>query len=148
LPRATTHVILAWITHVSERCIMPRVPRISEAEAEVMKVLWARSPVTAGEIIDALAGKTAWKPKTIKTLLARLVCKRAVGHSKSGKAYAYHPLIDAETFGRAQRKSLLGRVYGGALAPMLAAFIAEEPLSPDDIAELRALLDRKERGRP
>lgn len=127
---------------------MPRIPRISDAESQIMKVLWARSPATAGQVIEALADKTRWKPKTIKTLIARLVGKQVVGFRKSGKAYEYYPLIEEAVFRRAQRKSFLGRFYGGALRPMLAAFIEEEPLSPEDIAELRAMLERKGRSEP
>ena len=120
--------------------------RISEAESVVMEVVWARSPVTAAEIIDSLAGRTEWKPKTIKTLIARLVRKKALGFDKSGKAYAYFPLVARDNFSRAERRSFLSRFYGGALAPMLAAFIKEEELSPEEIAELKRLLDRKEKG--
>lgn len=127
---------------------MPRSPRVTEAETQVMKVLWTRSPATAGEIIAALAGNTRWKPKTVKTLITRLVQKQAVGFTKTGKAYEYYPLLDEATFSRGQRKSFLRRFYGGALAPMLAAFIEEERLSRDDITELRELLDRKERNEP
>ncbi len=123
---------------------MPDLPRISEAESHVMQVLWAKSPATAGEIIDALAGRFAWKPKTVKSLIARLVRKKAIGFVRDGKAYHYTPLVNEEAYHRAQRRSLLRRFYGGALKPMLAAFIEDENLSREDIAELRTLLDRKE----
>lgn len=125
---------------------MARGPRISEAETQVMRVLWERSPLTASQIIETLSGQVEWKPKTVKTLIARLVSKQVVGFERDGKAYRYRPLVRREAFHKAQRKSFLRRFYGGALKPMLAAFIEEEKLTPDEIAELRKLLDRKERS--
>lgn len=125
---------------------MPLIPRISEAETKVMETVWARSPITAAEIIDALAGQSDWKPKTIKTLIARLVQKQVLGFRKQGKAYLYYPLVERDSFSRAQRRSFLSRFYGGALKPMLAAFIEEEDLSSEEITELRQLLKRKGRG--
>lgn len=122
---------------------MKRVPRISEAEWQVMRVLWARSPLSANDVIEALADTTDWKPKTIKTLLNRLVSKKALGFKKSGRAYLYHPLVDELQCVRAESRSFLNRVYGGALAPMLAAFIREEELTPQEIEELRRILERK-----
>lgn len=123
---------------------MKPMPRISEAEWLVMKVLWGRSPQTANEVAAALGDQTAWKPKTIKTLLSRLVQKQALGFEQTGKAYHYRPLVTEETCARARRRTLLQRVYDGALTPMLAAFIEDEELTPEEIAELRRLLDRKE----
>jgi len=122
------------------------MPPISEAEWLVMKVLWKRSPQTANEVADALDSHTKWKPKTVKTLLSRLVQKRALGFERAGKAYRYRPLVSADACARSRRRTLLRRVYDGAVTPMLAAFIEDEDLTPQDIAELRRLLDRKERG--
>jgi BlaI family penicillinase repressor len=121
-------------------------PPISEAEWLVMKVLWERSPQTANEVTEALESQTDWKPKTVKTLLSRLVRKKALGFEREGKAYRYQPLVSEEACARVRRRTLLQRVYDGAITPMLAAFIEDEDLSPEDIAELRRLLDRKESG--
>jgi BlaI family penicillinase repressor len=120
------------------------MPRISEAEWLVMKVLWERSPQAANEVTEALRSQTDWKPKTVKTLLSRLVQKKALGFERAGKAYHYRPLVSEEACARARRRTLLQRVYDGALTPMLAAFIEDEELTPEEIAELRRLLDRKE----
>lgn len=125
---------------------MKSTPRISEAEWLVMKVLWEHSPRTANEVAEVLDGQTDWKPKTIKTLLSRLVQKKALGFERAGKAYRYRPLVSEEACARLRRRTLLRRVYDGALTPMLAAFIEDEDLTPEEIAELRRLLDRKESG--
>ena len=92
----------------------------------------------------ALAGSTAWKPKTVKTLLNRLVQKKALGFQRQGRAYRYFPLVDEQACVRAESRTFLRRVYGGALAPMLAAFLEEQELSPGEIADLRRILDEKQ----
>ncbi len=125
---------------------MNLIPRISESEWQVMRVLWARAPGTANEVVQTLAGLTHWKPKTIKTMLNRLVRKRALGFEESGRAYQYYPLVDEKRCVRAQTRSFLRLVYGGGLMPMLAAFLEDQELSGKDIADLRRILDSKEKG--
>ncbi len=56
---------------------MKELPKISEAELEVMKVLWSKSPQTANEVIEELEKNMDWNPKTIRTLINRLVHKRS-----------------------------------------------------------------------
>lgn len=123
---------------------MPQPPRISEAEWQVMRVLWEQSPQTANEVVDALTPQSGWNPRTIKTLLNRLVNKGALGYTKHGRQYRYMPKVAEEACVRAETRSLMQRVYGGATRPMLATFIDESDLSKDDIAALRRLLDEKE----
>ena len=124
---------------------MVKAPRISESEWGVMKVVWERSPITANEVVDALSF-TKWQPKTVKTLLNRLLAKGALGFEKRGRTYHYYPLVDKAACSRAESRSFLRRVYDGALTPMVAGFIEDEDLSPDEIAALRRLLDKKRRG--
>jgi BlaI family penicillinase repressor len=66
-------------TNVSEDVlIMKNIPQISEAEWEVMKILWVKSPISSSEVVEMLEGKSSWKAKTIKTLISRLVQKKAL----------------------------------------------------------------------
>jgi BlaI family penicillinase repressor len=124
---------------------MASLPRISDAEWTVMKVLWTKAPLTANEVAEILEPDTHWNPRTIKTLLNRLVKKKALGFQEDGRRYLYHPLVDEAACVREESRSFLQRVYGGALKPMLAALIAEEELSPEEIDELRRILDEKGR---
>jgi len=124
---------------------MSKPPRISESEWEVMKICWSRSPVSAQQIIDALAPGNAWHPKTVKTLVNRLVNKGALGFTKEGRAYLYHPLVAESDCISAETKSFLDRVFGGSLRPMLAHFVESRALSPEEIAELKKLLKGKEK---
>lgn len=123
---------------------MNRTPRISETEWEVMKVVWARSPISAQDVIDVLAARDDWHPKTVKTLLNRLVKKGALGFRKDGRAYLYRPLVAEKDCVAAASASFLDRVFGGSLKPMFVHFVESRKLSPREISELRKLLNRAE----
>lgn len=122
---------------------MENRPRVSDAEWEVMKVLWERSPRTANEVVNALSEKRAWKPKTVRTLINRLAGKGAIGFEKQGRGYLYSPVLSEEDCLRQETKSFIKRAGTGALKPMLAAFIEDEELSAAEIAELKRILEEK-----
>lgn len=121
---------------------MKKTPKISEAEWEVMKVLWNDSPATANDIVKRLSGKTHWKRETIRTLINRLVQKKAVGFEKKGRQYHYFPLVTEAECIKAEARSFLKRLGGGLIEPMLAAFVEEENLSDEKIARLRRILKK------
>ena len=123
---------------------MEQLPKISEAEQQVMRVVWDSNPITAKEIISTLVKKTDWKPETIKTLINRLLKKGAIDYKTSGREYQYYPLIEEDDFTRIESQSFLKRVFGGALKPMLATMVENEDLSQEDIDELKRLLDSKQ----
>jgi BlaI family transcriptional regulator, penicillinase repressor len=124
---------------------MKKIPRISETEWEVMKVIWAKAPCTAEQIIGALTRRDAsWHPKTVKAFLNRLVKKRALGFTKEGRAYIYNPLVKQENCVEEASESFLDRVFGGSLKPMLAHFVGRGKLSAEEIRELRRLLENRE----
>lgn len=118
--------------------------QISDAESVVMEVLWAGSPKTAEDVVDALSGEQDWQEPTIKTLLNRLLKKGAISAEREGRRYLYSPVLRREDWVRAQSSSLLERLFGGRLAPLLAQFQAEQGLSAEDRAALRELLERSE----
>lgn len=118
-------------------------PKISDAEWQVMKVLWEKWPVTANQIVEKLTAVTDWKPKTIRTLINRLCSKNAVGFDKDGRQYMYYPVLSEEECVRQETRSLMSRVRAGALKPMLAAFLEEENLTQEEIEELKNILDKK-----
>jgi BlaI family transcriptional regulator, penicillinase repressor len=117
------------------------LPKISDAEWIVMRAVWERAPVTTNEVVEAL-NKTHWKPKTIHTLLSRLVRKGAVQFERKGREYSFRPLVSAEECEHALTRSFLSRFFGGEIAPFLARFVESEKLKPSDIEELKRILDR------
>jgi BlaI family penicillinase repressor len=125
---------------------MKKIPRISETEWEVMKVVWAEPPCSAGRIIERLTqADPTWHPKTVKAFLNRLVKKQALGFSKEGRAYLYRPLVLEGKCVDAASESFLERVFGGSLTPMLAHFVERKKLSAEEIRQLKRLLESKDR---
>lgn len=125
--------------------LMKSMPKISESEWLVMRVLWSRDGSTANEIVERLAGEARWKPKTVKTLINRLVKKGAVRFDREGRQYRYQAAVSEAECVRKERVSFVRRVYGGITKPMLAAFLEDAELSSDDIAELKKILEEKGR---
>lgn len=124
---------------------MPKPPAISDAEWDVMQVLWETSHLTANEVVERVMGRRNWNPRTVKTLLNRLMHKGALGFEREGKRYRYFPRVSREECVRSESRSFLDRVFGGALGPMLAHFVNEAPLTPDEIRQLRELIDQRQR---
>ncbi|AXR17039.1 MULTISPECIES: BlaI/MecI/CopY family transcriptional regulator [Bacillus] len=124
---------------------MNQLPKVSEAELEVMKVFWNTTPpLTAKDVIEQLEKQNDWSPKTIRTLLNRLVQKNAISCNQENKRmYTYAPLISQENYLEEETQSFLKRFYGAALKPLLVNFIKEEKLSSEDIHELKQILDEK-----
>jgi len=117
---------------------------ISEAESRVMEVLWQRAPQASEDIVAALLS-TGWHEKTIRTLLNRLLGKGAIAAQREGRRYLYSPTLTRGQWQSQESRSLLDRVFGGRLSPLLVHFSAHEKLSAKDIAELRKLLDAIEK---
>ncbi len=123
---------------------MANLPRISETEWEIMRVVWAKNPVTAADIIDQLLKEDAtWHPVTAKTLLNRLVKKGALGYDLDGRAYVYRPLVKERDCVNAASSSFLERVFGGSLQTMVAHFVEHRKLSPKQVKELRKVLEEQ-----
>lgn len=123
---------------------MSHMPQITDAELEVMKVLWKAGEASSAEIIAALIHTTDWKPKTIGTLLNRLVAKQAVTAKKTDtKAFLYSPAVGEDSFKSHATSSLVSKLYNGSVKLMLASFIEEEKLSRADIESLKKQLDEE-----
>lgn len=120
---------------------------ISEAESIVMDVLWRNHPLSAEEVVAALAQTTDWQEPTIKTLLNRLLKKRAIAAQRDGRRYLYRPLLERGDYVHAQSESLLDRLFEGRVAPLVAHFCERRKLSRKDIAELKRLIKEIDNGR-
>lgn len=114
---------------------------VSDAEAQVMQVLWERSPRSADEVVAALAASTDWAEPTVKTLLNRLLNKGAIQATRDGRRYLYSPVLAREAWVAQQSEGLLQRLFDGRVAPLVAHFSERGRLSEADVAELRKLLE-------
>lgn len=119
---------------------MPALPQISEAEYEVMKVVWKYAPISTNEITDLLTQTTHWRPKTIQTLIKRLVTKGALTYEKRSRVFVYTPLIDEKEYIGQESHFFLERYYDGDITAMLSSYIEDDKLSESEIDTLRSLL--------
>ncbi|HJP98490.1 MAG TPA: BlaI/MecI/CopY family transcriptional regulator [Rhodanobacteraceae bacterium] len=123
----------------------PVPPPISEAESRVMEILWRSGPQGSEDLASALHPDTGWHENTVRTLLNRLVRKGAVRAEREGRRYLYSPVLTREQWQALESRSLLDRVFGGKVAPLLVHFSRTEKLSAKDVAELRKLVDQLEK---
>lgn len=122
--------------------------RISEAESRVMAVLWGSAIALSAEtIIGALTQSRDWQAATVKTLINRLLNKGAVEAERDGRRYLYSALLTREDWLQQESESLLDRLFGGRVAPLVAHFSARKRLSKRDIADLRKLIEDLDDGR-
>ncbi len=125
---------------------MKSVPRVSEAEWDVMKVVWKKSPCLAQTIIQALAGPQR-SPATVKTMINRLVCKGALRFERAGKSYLYSPAVTEADCRATEAKSFLKRVFDGSLSPLLSHFVQSRRLTAKELASLEQLLRESKKMR-
>ncbi|MCI8428825.1 MAG: BlaI/MecI/CopY family transcriptional regulator [Lachnospiraceae bacterium] len=127
---------------------MKTLPQISEAEFEVMKIVWKHAPISTNEITEKLMQTTKWRPKTIQTLIKRLVTKGVLSYEKQSRVFVYTPLIEEKEYVGQESHTFLERYYDGDITAMLSAYIEEDKLSESEIDTLRSLLSKgsKDRG--
>lgn len=119
---------------------MKALPQISEAEYEVMKIVWKHAPVSTNEITERLLRTTKWSPKTIQTLIKRLATKGALSYEKQGRVFVYSPLVKEDEYIEQKSNSFLERFYHGDISSMVSAYIENDRLSESEIDALRSLL--------
>lgn len=119
--------------------------KISGAESVVMEALWKREPLTAEEIGADVAAGQGWSEATVKTLINRLLTKKALGATRDGRRFLYRPLVARSAYVQAESQGLLDRLFDGRLAPLVSHFSQNQTLSAEDIAELKRLIAEMDR---
>lgn len=122
---------------------MAVLPQISEAEFEVMKLVWKYAPINTNEITEHLTKTTTWSPKTIQTLIKRLVTKGALTYEKQSRVFVYTPLVDETEYIGQESSSFLNRYYDGDITAMLSTYIKNDKLTESEIDTLRSLLSKQ-----
>ena len=117
-----------------------KATRISEAEMQLLQLLWAESPLGASEIAERVQSEKGWSITTVKTLLSRLVAKGAVTAQPYGRRYLYQPAIERDAVAADQARGLIDRLFGGRVSPLVAQLAEKNHLSDDDLAELEAIV--------
>ncbi len=119
---------------------MNALPQISEAEYEVMKIVWKYAPISTNEITEKLLRTTSWSPKTIQTLIKRLVTKGVLSYEKESRVFVYTPLVREDEYIGQESRSFLKRYFNGDITAMLSSYIENDRLSESEIEHLRSLL--------
>jgi len=115
--------------------------RISDAELEVIEVLWAsNAPLTATEIAERISPQRAWSLATVKTLLSRLSAKGAIRYSEEGRRYLYSAAVARDSYVGRESRRFVDQLFGGRLSPLVARLAEEDALDDEDIAAIEAIL--------
>ena len=122
---------------------MKNLPQISEAEFEVMKIVWKYAPISTRDITEKLLQTTNWSPKTIQTLIKRLVTKGALTYEKQSRMFIYTPAVKENEYIGQESNSFLKRYYNGDITAMVSAYIENDRLSESELDTLRSLLSQK-----
>ena len=118
--------------------------RISAAESQIMEALWTRGPLTAEEIVHLVGPAQDWGEATVKTLINRLLKKKALASERVGGRARYAPLVSREDYLTGESQGLLDRLFGGELAPLVAHYARHRALSPKEVARLKRLISELE----
>ena len=119
----------------------PKLPSISDAEWIVMAEFWRLGEATAREVVTALEGRQQWKPRTVQSLINRLVGKGTLGFEQRGREYVYRPLVEESRCVHEASRTFVDRVFSGRLAPLLACFLEKEKVSKSELEEIRKLIE-------
>ena len=114
---------------------------ITAAESQIMDALWRRGPLTADELVAEVAGPQGWGEATVKTLINRLLKKKAVGSEREAGRHSYRALIQRADYLAAESQGLLDRLFDGRLTPLVAHFAEHRKLKPDEVKRLKKLLE-------
>ena len=114
--------------------------RISGAESRIMEALWRCGPLTPEGVVAEVGEAAGWVPGTVKTLITRLLRKKAIEGRREANGYFYRPLISREAYVQSESQNLVDRLFGGEVAPLVAHFAEHRALTPKDIAHLKSLI--------
>ncbi len=114
------------------------LPQISDLELEVMKILWEEHSLTSNDVIDRIKDMN---PRTVKTLLSRLLKKEAIGYMEEGRTYHYYPIIKKDEYIKVQSDHFVKKIFDGSLNAMLANFLNHKQLSKEELDDLKKMID-------
>ena len=121
--------------------------KLTKAEWQIMNALWENHPATARDVMDRLPTGVKWAYTTIKTMLTRLVEKKAVSETKQGNTSVYDPLLSQRRARVSAFRSLVDQAFDGAMGPLVHFLVEEKQLTPKQQAELVELLREENEGK-
>ena len=125
---------------------MERLPQISEAEYEIMKIIWADSPISTNEVCEKAPKSHNWNNKTIHTLLSRLTAKHVIAYEQRGRMYYYYPIVSQKKYLSQENRHFLDRFYNGEAPTLLSSLLSGSEISDADLEKMCHMLDSKLNG--
>ncbi len=122
---------------------MEKSPQISEAEYEIMKIIWSDSPISTNEVCEKAPKSHNWSNKTIHTLLSRLVAKHAISYEQRGRMYYYYPIISQKKYLSQATRHFMDRFYNGEALALLSSLLSGSEISDADLEKMYHMLDSK-----
>jgi BlaI family penicillinase repressor len=120
---------------------MGQAMHITAAESQIMDALWRSGPLSADALIEAVGEREGWGPATVKTLINRLLKKKALRSDRADGRVRYAPLIERADYVQSESQGLLDRLFEGSLTPLIAHFAEHRSLKPDEVKRLKKLLE-------
>jgi BlaI family penicillinase repressor len=119
--------------------------QITAAESEIMGALWRRGPLTLDDVLAEVADQN-WGRATVKTLVNRLLHKGALASERIDGRHQYRALVAQEDYRQTESQGLLDRLFDGRLEPLIANFANYRKLKPDELARIKALIEKIEQS--
>lgn len=126
--------------------MMEKLPQISEAEYEIMKIIWAVSPISTNEVCERTPKSHNWSNKTIHTLLSRLTAKNVISYEQRGRMYYYYPVISQKKYLAQENHQFLHRFYDGEASALFSSLLSGSEISDADLEKMYYILDSKLNG--
>ena len=120
--------------------------KIAAAESQILEALWRRSPLTFDEIVAEVGAANGWAATTVRTLVTRLLRKKAIAGAKEQGGYVYRPRLARTDYVRSESQSFLDRLFDGEVTPLVASLAEHRSLSRADLQKLEALIAELKAG--
>lgn len=122
---------------------MEKLPQISEAEYEIMKIIWDESPISTNDVCNRVPTSHNWSNKTIHTLLSRLAAKHVIAYEQRGRMYYYYPVISQKKYLSQENNHFLDRFYNGEASSLLSSLLSGSRVSDAELEKMYQLIDSK-----
>lgn len=119
-------------------------PKLGQVQLRIMHVLWDKGQASAREITAVLNRDGEIAHSTVQTLLRQLETKGAVAHRREERTFVFYPLVKEDNVARTEVRRLTERLFGGSAGGMVAYLLKEERISPDELAEIKRLIEARE----
>ena len=114
--------------------------RITSAESQIMDALWRREPLSTEEILGEVGEANGWAEGTVRTLINRLLRKKAIRGERQGVRYQYRPVVQRDAYVLSESQGLIDRLFDGEVTPLIAHFARHRALTPEDVRKLKQLI--------